>query len=75
VIKIISDLHPPRLFEISPADTTQTLQDKLISAAGESFEISLIETSNSRTLPRDEILIDGREYFIDYLRLPIKGGL
>jgi len=74
VIKIISDLHPPRLFEIS-ADTTQTLQDKLISAAGESFEISLIETSNSRTLPRDEILIDNREYFIEYLRLPIKGGL
>lgn len=75
MIKIISDLHPPRLFEISPADTTQTLQDKLISAAGESFEISLIETSNSRTLPRDEILIDNREYFIEYLRLPIKGGL
>lgn len=75
MIKLISDIHPYSLLEIGSSETTATLQQKLIAATAQSFEIELIETSNNRVLPRDEILIDQREYFINYLRLPVKGGV
>lgn len=75
MIKVISDLHPPSLLDLQPGDTTVTIEQRLQITTGQNFTIQLIETSNNRVLPRDEILMDEREYFVNYLTLPVKGGI
>lgn len=51
-------------FSIEPGETTETLRQRLMQRWGINFTLTLIETSNNRYLPPDEILIDSREYFM-----------
>jgi len=50
-------------FQIFPNETTETVRQRLMLRFQVNFQLSLIETSNNRELPPDEILLDGREYY------------
>lgn len=70
MIKLLSAFDGPRLCEITPTETTHTLEQKLMLSTGENFKINLQETSNNRILPRDEVITDLREYYVNFLQLP-----
>lgn len=70
MIKLLNAFDGPKLIDISPTETTTTLQQRLQAATGQHFEIVLQETSNNRFLPLEEVLMDKREYFVNFTRLP-----
>jgi len=51
-------------FQIDPGETPESLRQKLMKIWGLNITLDLIETSNDRHLPQDEILIDQREYYM-----------
>lgn len=69
-IKILSEYSAPAIVEISPTETTATLQGKLQLLINDNFAFDLKETQTGRTLDEDEIIVDNREYFAILTRLP-----
>lgn len=70
MIKLLTEYFPTTLLEISDAETTESLQQKLQARLKENFVFDILETQTGRLLPRDEILIDEREYFAVVQRFP-----
>lgn len=70
MIKVLSAFFSPSLMAISPGETTDSFNEKLMQSLQQNFQIEIQETSTGRTLPRDEILLDQREYYVNFTRLP-----
>jgi hypothetical protein len=70
MIKLLFPDAPPALLDLSPGDTTDSINQRWATALGTSFEISIQETITGRFLPRDEPIFDNREYYVSFTRLP-----
>ena len=59
-------LLPLGVYTITATETPRTLIERLMLSAQLNISADIQETMNGRVLSKDEILIDGREYYISF---------
>lgn len=63
-------LYPVGVFEIEPGETPYSIRQSLQNCWGINFTSSIQEMTTGRVLPDDEIIVDNREYFINFDSTP-----
>jgi hypothetical protein len=63
-------LFPIGVFQIEPGETPETIRQSLQSCWGLHFTSAIQEMKTGRTLPPDEIIVDNREYWINFTSIP-----
>lgn len=63
-------LFPIGVFQIEPGETPSSVNQSLQTAWGLNFTSTLQEMKTGRELPPDEILVDNREYYLNFTSIP-----
>ncbi len=63
-------LFPIGVFQIEPGETPATIVQSLSQCWGINFTAIVQEMTTGRALPPDEIIVDNREYYINFSTTP-----